>query len=900
MEMLLARRGCTCILLMLAVLTCGSGVEDLGIQGLNDDTVDTDDMGEGSEGVTLINGPVENEGSVSAEDAEAIALGSKALETYSGIQSGLMHRADDLRAIYDHPPVPATGVTYSMIPGMVMRRKGMINHDKSRPDCEAVCNSYKSCLSYSYNQMKRECIWAMDSFHYGVADQFFLKKRGLDGKLTLEYETIPALMVHTSQGTSGETREECQYDCSKDPQCSGFSYTAGTATCISTTKDFIEFNQNWDYYEKKLDFTKIEPEVSVADALSEAREKKNSFSRHTNQQLVIRQEQGAKSQKHREGLRLRAIAAEKHFKKLQDGSLILNARYEKASMNREVAMNKEESDQKMYKSLKNANTPLSQKLSNAKMASDVANSKESKEKSDIDVRYFSRKLISSSSQTKKMKTEIDLSKPKEMASKKTFNELDKEKRTADASKAEAMGMVSYTQAGVDLGEKEKKTKAGVNLIMNLNFKLEAASLEKPFSQEKVDFVQESVMKAKAKQAATIGILARSKLVVKRIGEANKEKIELDEKVIKQIVAKKKEKHTKERAQKKTLAAKKKTAEINTKKHKEADLKSIKETQTKDQLARTAKSEADASAKRERRRLAKEEAHKAAQRAKFEKENARKNAENALFINNERSVKDKQRAASEKEVQNKFAELKAFKESLELSTKQEKQAKLEQDDAAEKKEKSFIVANELAKKSAVMANGYVKTKETADKAARKATAEKLVAALLSVKLKKIVMANTECNTQCIADGKVREQGQPVFVGCFKDRKDAPSMTSLHTAFNTNSLDFCNTHCGQISSNTIFGLQEDMCYCGTGKSYNKYGQASQQACVVQCTGNHLQLCGGPNVNRMYRVSVPANKYDWSGYTSNTSRPAIPSHFNFVENDCHCVGVPKTNGAPQLAKL
>lgn len=347
--------------------------------------------------------------------------------------------------------------------------------------------------------------------------------------------------------------------------------------------------------------------------------------------------------------------------------------------------------------------------------------------------------------------------------------------------------------------------------------------------------------------------------------------------------------------KKEVAERQKMEEINQKKHKEAEEKSVAESFQKDDIARKAKAEAAAAANREKAKLAKEEAHKTTQRIKYEKEAASKNLETGYFQQKERKTKDHQAKEAEKEVQKKFVELASFKQSLELTNKEEKRAKEEQTKAAEDHAKAVAVASELNKKSAVIQNGYQVTKEASIKDEAKKSAKRLAAARETMRIKKIAMANTKCAGKCLKEGKKLEKG-PQFTGCFKDKSSARALHVMKMSITKNSVDWCNSQCAENPQHTYFGVQERMCFCGKQQdNYKQYGAAAENQCILRCDGNHKQMCGGPEVNRMYKLATPEGKYDWSGYTTNTSRPSLLSNYNFAFDTCHCVGTIKPEGAP-----
>ena len=71
---------------------------------------------------------------------------------------------------------------------------------------------------------------------------------------------------------------------------------------------------------------------------------------------------------------------------------------------------------------------------------------------------------------------------------------------------------------------------------------------------------------------------------------------------------------------------------------------------------------------------------------------------------------------------------------------------------------------------------------------------------------------------------------------------------------NSVEQCNAMCA-VANYTYFGVQMGhACFCGN--AYGSFGAADKgRHCNVTCTGNASEICGGSNVNGVWRVLPPA---------------------------------------------
>jgi hypothetical protein len=881
------------VLLALAVLASGRG-EELSPAELGEGTGGVERLGEssgaGQEGIQLMPAMAAPESDGNGEEYSHVGAGKKALDSYEAIQSGLTKRADELRDLYDHPPVPAPGITYTHIPGMVMRRKGTLVEQQSRVKCETVCNTYSSCQSYSYNEKLSECIWAMEGFEYDVNSVFYLKTRSLNGALTLNYEAIPGLVAHTTRGTKGHTGEECKYECSKSAECSGYSYRPSRQTCTTTTKSFIEFSEDWDYYEKDPQFRRVPKEKSVETALNEAATKKHAVMRQASRMRSMRREQSQKAEKARVSLRKKGISAESQFKQEETKNLNTKAKFDKADMVRQVSSIKVRTDTTMLEHLVSQKTKLDERLKLARGVAAAAGSKEAKEKADIDVQYLETKTISSRHQAKQMKTEVVKGKAQEAVAKRKFKVVAQKMRVSNEALADVRDDLEYLQANVDVADKEKDTKIGLANIADLKDQLELATLERPFREDKVEVIKEKLAKENRKQQGRVTLQKKFQQSVQDIKNRNRKKYELNAKKVQTKLAASKKKREHEQANKKQ-AQKKEAAEKATQQAiEEKHAKDALENLNKQQKRQLEKARADKVAEQQRKQLAKEEAVKANLRLKKEQEQANKDSERAIQIAKEREDKKQKQEQGEKEVRKKYEDLKKFKAALELSEKHEEKAKEEKHKANQRMEKDEKEQAKEQQINMIRQRGYLKTKEIRSKKDKEVSAKLVKKAKEKLKKQQEAKANSQCASQCQAQATVKESAPvPSLVGCFKDNKEDPALSDMISAFDVNSVQWCNTQCARKSpSNVYFGLQNNECWCGTKKDkYDAYGEVHPDKCILECPGNPSQLCGGPQVNRVYEIVLPQGIYKWSGHVKNESRPVIGMNYNFEYNECQCYG-------------
>jgi len=244
---------------------------------------------------------------------------------------------------------------------------------------------------------------------------------------------------------------------------------------------------------------------------------------------------------------------------------------------------------------------------------------------------------------------------------------------------------------------------------------------------------------------------------------------------------------------------------------------------------------------------------------------------------------------------KYKKLKAFEKALEVSSKAEEDAKEKKDKAESQKERDLKADKETAAKNKVKKVGFAKMREMTTKRKEKEAAAEMAESRVKVKIRKQQNENVKCKKTCIEAGKQMEKSStPPWLGCYKDvnstlSSDPPAMSVVISAFDVNSVNWCNDKCLRNSvSNRYFGVRANKCFCSPeGEKFDRYGVAEEDQCILECPGNRDQLCGGPLVNRVFGVQIHEGMYEWNGYTKNDSIPLLSTNMNFERSPCQCTG-------------
>lgn len=733
----------------------------------------------------------------------------------------------------------------------------------------------------------------MESFKYSVDDMFYLKKRDQSGSILLNYEQIPGLSLPDATASARTTFEECKYDCSKNEGCSGFFFTAKSKLCSQTKFGFIEFNSDWDYYEKDLVHVKVDKEPFPEEKMRQATKLKLMFEEQADRMKKIRSEQAKKGQKKREALREKTIANEQRLKKIQQEQLTVNDKFQKSDMAKSIITDALDQTRKQYRKYLRADGKLADQLISAKTLVKNANNKEVKEKAEIDVQYLSRKMVTSRLQAKQMKEDIATKKPQEVKSKLDFSLSRKAKGDVDSQQSEDSEELELSEAKVNLAEKEKATQAIISKIADLKSKVAQEGQKKPFDEKQLEAYKEQLMKARAQKKSAVEMQKRFKSFVKRIIDKNSRKHEATQK----LVSKKMDDKHKEQAEKsrEKKIQEEKDAKAKTKAMKDEEIRSKKQAEVsqKDKEMRQAKEKGDKAAEKEEKQLAKEESEKAQQRAKHAAEQKVKAEANAVMHQREADAKHAKAQEAKKELDTKYTEMQAYEKALEVSEKAEEKAKEDNEKAVEQREKDQKGAKEAALKKDVKKMGFEKMQKKKEAREELADKQMLKEGKEKVLVRKKKKANMDCKSECIAAGKKKEETTtPMFLGCYKDQEKSPAMSMTIAAFDVNTPAWCNQKCISNSPlNRYFALSDNKCFCSQeGEQYDRYGVAHEDQCILPCSGDRDQLCGGPSVNRVFLTMVTEGAYEWGGYTKNASVPLAPQNFNFeVGSSCQCVGKP-----------
>merc|ERR1711957_494079 len=70
-----------------------------------------------------------------------------------------------------------------------------------------------------------------------------------------------------------------------------------------------------------------------------------------------------------------------------------------------------------------------------------------------------------------------------------------------------------------------------------------------------------------------------------------------------------------------------------------------------------------------------------------------------------------------------------------------------------------------------------------------------------------------------------------------------------------VELCNAKCLASGDFQYFAVQAGGSGCFCGNTYGRWGEnKTEGACGKKCAGNTEEACGGPNLNRVYRVEQP----------------------------------------------
>merc|ERR1712054_659579 len=393
------------------------------------------------------------EGGKSSEASLAQA-GLAVLNSYEKVQSKLLKRSRQLRHIHDRPPVPAKGISYDEIPGMIMRKAARDASPDTRVGCEQTCNQYAACLAYSYNEKTQGCLWTTEAFHYDPGTEFFLKKKSADGRVQLDYTLMPGLDV-AADGTSPVTAEECKYECSESKSCSGYAFTAKTRTCKQASDKYLEFDKDWLYFEKNV-ITRLPPkEKKPTEELSELQNKKIVFSRNLDVSKKMFAERDSKAAKKREYLRQLTIDAEEKLKKLQAEQITAGNEYEPYEIAEQSLSDNLKSETDREAGLHKEVNKIKAKIEGVKSAIGAASSKEVSEKSRIDEEYYTKKLSTTKKDIKQVNKDLSLLKPKERDAKSKLQHARGQYTTAIKEYREGKWNIDYDEARAQAAAKEK-------------------------------------------------------------------------------------------------------------------------------------------------------------------------------------------------------------------------------------------------------------------------------------------------------------------------------------------------------------------------------------------------------------------------------------------------------------
>jgi len=139
------------------------------------------------------------------------------------------------------------GPTYAEIPGFKFNYNTHPAKVASREECEQMCNSQKTCQSYSFAKKTNVCEWSTSKMQYDP--DFVFNFKPANG---IKYHEFPGL-VYRATGwlkAEGKTKAECGGLCDKAAACAAFSYRERDQLCLLSGHS-IGFHEDFNYYEKE-------------------------------------------------------------------------------------------------------------------------------------------------------------------------------------------------------------------------------------------------------------------------------------------------------------------------------------------------------------------------------------------------------------------------------------------------------------------------------------------------------------------------------------------------------------------------------------------------------------------------------------------------------------------------
>merc|ERR1712072_487896 len=142
---------------------------------------------------------------------------------------------------------------YHEIPWFRFGYMGKTFKNKSKGECETMCNQYIGCKSFSYNFKDKECVWSSQKPTYSADWRFYSKITNLQGKPNGKYHMFPGMkFLEPSKDIKHKiSLQQCQYACTKDLGCKSFSYSQSKLEC-STGETNVGYSESWQFFEKDL------------------------------------------------------------------------------------------------------------------------------------------------------------------------------------------------------------------------------------------------------------------------------------------------------------------------------------------------------------------------------------------------------------------------------------------------------------------------------------------------------------------------------------------------------------------------------------------------------------------------------------------------------------------------
>merc|ERR1712070_859172 len=185
---------------------------------------------------------------------QPVAEGLQVVKSWQDANNALESNNDKMRKRLSMPWTSKSNkecCKYDKIPWFKFGYLGRKYKNKTRGDCETLCNQYLGCNSYSYSHKTHQCIWSAAKITYDPNFQFFSMKHDKNGKSLGTYHEFAGMkfMAEDDKKSNGKSLAECKYACTKAGSCNSFSWSEKTLDC-ALSGSAVAYGETWEYYEK--------------------------------------------------------------------------------------------------------------------------------------------------------------------------------------------------------------------------------------------------------------------------------------------------------------------------------------------------------------------------------------------------------------------------------------------------------------------------------------------------------------------------------------------------------------------------------------------------------------------------------------------------------------------------